>query len=99
MAYGDFKGSGKTASDKILGDKVFNIAKNSKYDDFNVDLLQCSIDILIKELDVEQLNMRIFQTKNYLKNYTNQLLEHLRKEKYNHLLQAIFGVLISLICN
>ena len=34
MAYGDFKGSGKTASDKILGDKVFNIAKNSKYDGF-----------------------------------------------------------------
>ena len=35
MAYGDFKDlSGKTASNKILHDKAFNIAKNSKYDAF-----------------------------------------------------------------
>ena len=33
MAYGDFKDfTRRTASDKILRDKVFNIAKNSKYD-------------------------------------------------------------------
>ena len=32
MAYGDFKDlAGRTASDKILHDKAFNIAKNSKY--------------------------------------------------------------------
>ena len=33
MAYGDFKDLAKrTASDKFLRDKAFNIAKNSKYD-------------------------------------------------------------------
>ena len=33
MAYGDFKDlTRRTASDKILRDKVFNIAKNQKYD-------------------------------------------------------------------
>ena len=33
MAYGDFKDlKRRTASDKILRDKVFNIAKNPKYD-------------------------------------------------------------------
>ena len=33
MAYGDFKGlTRRTASDKILRDKAFNIAKNPKYD-------------------------------------------------------------------
>ena len=33
MGYGDFKDLKKrTASDKILRDKVFNIAKNPKYD-------------------------------------------------------------------
>ena len=33
MAYGDFKDSPRrTTSDKILHDKVFDIAKNSKYD-------------------------------------------------------------------
>ena len=33
MAYGDFKYLAKrTASDKILRDKAFNIARNTKYD-------------------------------------------------------------------
>ena len=32
MTYGDFKDLAKrTASDKVLGDTVFNIAKNTKY--------------------------------------------------------------------
>ena len=35
MAYGDFKDLAKrTASDKILRDKAFNIAKNPKYDGY-----------------------------------------------------------------
>ena len=35
MAYGDFKYlAKKTASDKVLIDKVFNIAKNPKYDGY-----------------------------------------------------------------
>ena len=35
MAYGDFKDLTKrTASDKILHDKAFNIAKNAKYDEY-----------------------------------------------------------------
>ena len=35
MAYGDFKDiNRRTASDKILRDKAFNIAKNPKYDGY-----------------------------------------------------------------
>ena len=35
MAYGDFKDlPRRTASDKLVGDKAFNIAKNSKYDGY-----------------------------------------------------------------
>ena len=35
MAYGDFKDlARRTASDKLLRDKVFNFAKNYKYDGF-----------------------------------------------------------------
>ena len=35
MAYGDFKDlAGRTASDKVLSDKVFNFAKNTKYDGY-----------------------------------------------------------------
>ena len=40
MAYGDFKDlKRRTASDKILRDKVFNIAKNPKYDGYQRGLL------------------------------------------------------------
>ena len=35
MAYGNFKDlSRRTASDKVLRDKAFNIAKNQKYDEY-----------------------------------------------------------------
>ena len=34
MAYGDFKDLKRTASDKILRDKAFNIAQNLKYDGY-----------------------------------------------------------------
>ena len=34
MAYRDFKNLKRTASDKTLRDKAFNIAKNPKYDGY-----------------------------------------------------------------
>ena len=49
MASGDFKDlPRRTASHKILPDKAFYIAKNPKYDDINVDLLQFFINFSIK---------------------------------------------------
>ena len=39
MAYGDFKNlTGRTTSDKLLRDKVCNIAKNGKYDGYQRSL-------------------------------------------------------------
>ena len=39
MAHGDFKGiPRRTAADKVLHDKVFNIAKNPKYDGYQRSL-------------------------------------------------------------
>ena len=39
MAYGDFKDlTRRTASDKILRDKAFNIAKNPKCDGYQISL-------------------------------------------------------------
>ena len=35
MAYGDFKDlNRRTAADKVLRDKVLNVAKNLKYDEY-----------------------------------------------------------------
>ena len=40
MAYGDFKGlARRTASDKVLRDKAFNIAKNVKFDGYQRELV------------------------------------------------------------
>ena len=65
MAYGDFKDvTIRTAPDKILHDKAFNIAKNPEYVDINLDLLQWFINRLIKKLLVEQLKMKLCLIKN-----------------------------------
>ena len=51
MAYGDFKYlTRRTASDKILRDKPFNIAKNPKYDGYKRDLPLWFTYFLIKSL-------------------------------------------------
>ena len=70
MGYRDFKElKRRTFDDKVLRD-------------INLDLLQLFINFLIKELLVVVLKIKIFMIKNYSKNYTNQLLEILIKDKY-----------------
>ena len=96
MAYGDFKDlTRRTAFYKILRDKAFNVAKNPKYDGYQRGLAY----MVYRRLHAEKLKMKLFIIKKQLKNYTNQLLEKLKKQKYTHLLRKIFVVLILLICN
>ena len=84
MISGDFKDLPiKTASDKKLCDKAFSIAKNPKYDAY-----QRFINFLIGSHKVVVLKMKICQTSNLLKNYTNQLLQNLKNGKYT---QNIWG--------
>ena len=65
MAYGDFKDlTRRRASNRILRDKTFNIAKNPKYDVYQRGLASIVYGSLIKKLLVLVLKMRIFQTKN-----------------------------------
>ena len=49
-------------------------------------------------LVVVLLIMRLNKIDNQLKNYTNQLLETLKKEQFIQDLKTIFGVLTQLIC-
>ena len=54
MAYGDFKDLTKrTASDKTLRHKVFNIAKNPKYNGCQCGLASIVYNISIKRLQME----------------------------------------------
>ena len=50
MAYGDFKDlARRTASDKVLRDKAFNIAKNPKYDGYQRGLASMFYKFLDKK--------------------------------------------------
>ena len=74
MAYRDFKGLPKrTASDKVLYDKAFDIAKNLKYRGYQRDLAAMVCKFFDKK------------TQQLAKYYTKQLLENLKNEKYTHL--------------
>ena len=58
MPYGDFKNlKRRTASDKILRDKAFNIAKNPKYDEYQRGLTSMVYKFLIKSPLCLQINL------------------------------------------
>ena len=73
MAYGDFKDlTRRTASNKILRDKAFNIPKSPKYDGYQKNLASMVYKFFDKKklllraqinLLVVVLKMKIFQTK------------------------------------
>ena len=53
MTYGDFKHlARRTASDKVLWDKAFNIAKNPKYDGYQRGIASMVYNVLIKSPQV-----------------------------------------------
>ena len=62
--------SRRAASDKIMCDKAFNIAKNWKYEGYQRVLAS----MVYKFVDKKTLN------------YTNHLLENSRKQNYIHLI-------------
>ena len=85
---------------------VINISFCYRKMDFNADLLQQFINVLIKTFAIRANKFaasgfedeNISNIENQLKNYPNQLLENSEKEKHINLLQTTFGVLILLIC-
>ena len=95
MTYGDFKDLTKrTAADKVLKNKAFNITKNPKYDGYQRGFIVVSLRLQINLLLNLQLKM-----KNWLKNFIKPLLENLTKGKYIQHLKTIFGLEIWQICN
>ena len=56
-------------------------------------------DLLRRTASDKILSYILCRAKNQMKNYTNQLLEDFKNEKYIHLLNKIFEVLILWIRN
>ena len=64
MAYGDFKDLNKrTAVDRLLRDKAFNIAKKPKYDGYQLGHVSMVYKFFDKKLQVEQLKMKNISNK------------------------------------
>ena len=67
----------RTLADKLWHNKEFNIAKHKKYDGYHRGLLP---SMMYKFFDKKPL-LVVLKIKNKQINYTNYLLESLRKEK------------------
>ena len=65
MAYGDFKDlARRTASDNVLRDKAFNIAKNPKYDGYERGLASMVYKFFDKSLKVVVLITKLNKMSN-----------------------------------
>ena len=100
MVYGDFKDlPRRTASDKVLPDKTFNIAKNPKYDGYQCRLASMVYPFCDKK-SIGGVQSEIIPKQQLAGELHEPIFRKFKKnEKYTHLLKTIFGVLILQICN
>ena len=80
MAYGDFKDlKRRTASDKILRDKAFNIAKNLKYDGYQRGLASLVYKFFDKKSAGSGANMQANPNKQLAKELHKPIIKSFKK--------------------
>ena len=104
MAYGDFKDSKRsTLSDKVLKDKAFNIAKNSKYDGYQRGLASMVFKFFDKKSSGSGCpsssasliaNNKIKQNTQLADERHKPIIRKFEQRKVYSSLEIIFGVLI-----
>ena len=95
MAYGDFKDlKRRTASDKILRDKAFNIAKNPKYYGYQRGLTSMVYKFFDKKSKGSSVNIPLEFNKQLVKELHKPIIRKFKKEKFILDLKIIFGLLI-----
>ena len=103
MAYRDFKDSARrTASDNVLRDKAFEIAKNSKYDGYQRSLAsmihkffdKTSASLTDKYAKGGGVNNEIKQNEQLAEELHKPIIKKLKREEFVLHLNTIFGVLI-----
>ena len=91
MALGKSKDLAKrTQSGKVLRDKAFKIASDPKYDGYQRELAS----IVYKFFDKRKVFVDLNQIINLQMNFESRSLENSREERFIHLSETIFGVLI-----
>ena len=92
MAYGDFKDLfRRTASDKILRDEAFNIAKYLKFDRYQRGLVSMVYEFFDKKTSDGAIENENMLNEELAEKLHRPIINNIRKEKYTHLLQTIFG--------
>ena len=80
MAYGDFKDlNRRTFSDKVLRDKVFNIAKNAKYDEYERGLASMVYKFFDKKLKGSGVNISSEFNEQSAKELHKHIIRNLKK--------------------
>ena len=93
-AYGDFKDLGRrTASDKVLRDKAFNIAKNAKYNRYQRGLASMVYKFFDKKPGGNDVaNNEIKQNLRLAEELHKPIIRNFKNEKFIQDLTTIFGV-------
>ena len=94
MDYGDFKDlARRTASDKVLRDKAFNIAKNTKYDGFQRCLASMVYKFFDKKSSGSGLNNEIKQNEQLTKELHKPIIRKFKtKRVYSSFKDNIWGI-------
>ena len=80
MAYGDFKDlARRTASDKVLRDKAFNIAKNHKYDGYQRGLASMVYKFFDKKLKGSGVNIEVKHNEQLSLELQEPIIRNLKK--------------------
>ena len=84
MAYGDFQDlTRRTASDKMLHYKAFNIPENRKYDEYKWGLASMVYKYFDEKTSASDMKNKNMSNKE-LAEELHQLLENFKNEKYTH---------------
>ena len=79
MAYGDFKDlARRTASDKVLRDKAFNIAKNPKYDGYQRGLASMVYKLFDKKSKGSGVNIEVKHNEQLAKELHKPIIRNLK---------------------
>ena len=82
MTYGDFKGlKRRTAVDKVLRDKPFNIAKNRKHDGYQRGLVSMVYNLFDKKTSGGTVKNEIMSNKQLAEELHKQIIRKFEKRK------------------
>ena len=80
MAYGDFKDlARRTASDKVLRDKAFNIAKNPKYDGYQRGLASMVYKVFDKKSKGSGINTEVKSSEQFAEELHKPIIRNFKK--------------------